>query len=395
MRSPSFPLVLCSLVGALGLFARGPAQDGDPTRLFVDAERGKDTHPGSERRPLRSLSAALELLPEPLASTVTIEVRGVHRTTGGRRMDEGVLALAHRMRPGCEVRIVGRRDEGGEPPVLAWEGDGAMIDAREGTWRLESLCLGTFSTKQRRGLEVAGPATVTCKDLSVRTRSNSDAGILARRGGLVLLRGAIRLNADLFDEAPDESFCGIVATEHGIVRFEEREGASLEIGNGSLSASLYGIVELGCASARITSWGRQSNNLAVNDSGRIDLRNTPTTLCARRRENTPIGPEHDGHILAEDAHIRIVGENDCAITLQKASTFTCNDIELAGSFRKTLWAMSGSMFVGRFLTDVTQVEAHTGASVHIEGIAGQCRGPVIATSAGVVSLPDRVVTAFE
>jgi len=388
-------LTALALAALLASPKADPVQAGGPAILHVDAQRGKDSDPGTEREPLKSLSAALALLPEPLRRSARIEVVGLHETTGGRGMDDNVLALAHRMRPGCEVRIVGRRDGAGEVPVLAWKGGSAMVEAREGTWRLENLRIGTFSTEQRRGVVVEGPASLTLKDLTLRTRSRSDAGILARRGGLVMLRGAIRLNEDLHEEAPDESFCGIVATEHGIVRFEEREGATLDIGNGSLSASLYGCIGLGCSSARITSWGRQSNNLAVNCGGRIDLHGTPTTLCARRPENTPIGPEHDGHILAEDAHIRIVGENECAIALQKASTFTCNDIELAGRFRKTLWAMSGSVFVGRFLSDMTQVEAHTGAGVHIEAIRGECKGPVIATSGGVISLPGRVVTAFE
>ena len=56
--------------------------------------------------------------------------------------------------------------------------------------------------------------------------------------------------------------------------------------------------------------------------------------------------------------------------------------------------MSGSTFVGRFLSDVTQVEAHTGASVHIEATAGEVKGPVVVSSGGIVSLPDRVVAAF-
>jgi hypothetical protein len=263
----------------------------------------------------------------------------------------------------------------------------AMIHATEGTWRIESLQIGSGSTRQRGGVRVEGPAHVELRNVTFRTRSHSGAGIRAERGGRVSLYGRILMNEHLHDEAEDETFCGIVSTDHGSVKFEQRKGALLDMGNGSLSAGYYGVIRLGCETARITSWGRQSNNFAVNNGGRIDVHGTTTTLRARVKENTPIGPEHDGHILAEDAHIIIEGENDCAITLQKASTFTCNDIELKGTFRKTIWAMSGSMFVGRFLTDVTRVEAHTGASVHIEGVRGEILGPVQATSGGVVSLP--------
>ncbi len=177
------------------------------------------------------------------------------------------------------------------------------------------------------------------------------------------------------------------ATARASSQFGARDGASLDIGNGSLSASYWGAIRLGCQRATITSWGRQSNNLAVNNSGRIDLHDTETTLRANVKENTPIGPEHDGHILAEGAHVIIEGSNDCAIALQKASTFTCNDIELRGTFRKSVWAMSGSLFVGRFLTDVTRLEAHTGAGIHIEAIAGKLLEEPTADTGAVVSLP--------
>ena len=352
------------ILGATTLLHDAPA-DGStlpPQRLYVDADRGRDRNPGTRGRPVRSISAALAKLSEPLAQSVVIEIKGRElETTGGHGMPENVLELMLRMRPSVEVQLVGRRGADDEIPVLAWRGGRAMVDVREGNWRLENLQIGSSSTSQRQGVIVEGPAHVTLKDLRFRTRSHSGAGILARRLGRVSLRGAIRLNEHLHDKAEDETFCGIIATDHGTVKFEERDGAFLDIGNGSLSASYYGCIRLGCERARVTSWGRQSNNLAVNNGGRIDLHGTTTTLRARVRENTPIGPEHDGHILGEDAHVIIQGQNECAITLQKASTFTCNDIELDGKFRKTLWVMSGSMFVGRFLGDVSQIEAHTGA----------------------------------
>lgn len=240
---------------------------------------------------------------------------------------------------------------------------------------------------------VAGPGHVTLKNVTFRTRSLSDAGIYAHRGGKVSLRGAIRLNEHLHEAGGEETFCGIIATDHGLVRFVEREGAELDMGNGSLSAGYYGCIRLGCQTARITSWGEQSNNLAINNGGRIDLHNTTTRLCAKRRRNTPIGLEHDGHILGEDAHVIIESDNDMAIALQKASTFTCNDIELRGTYEYCLWASSGSMFVGRFLTDVGRVEATTGANINIEKVRGKIVGPVVAKRCGTISLPDRNVVS--
>ncbi len=191
------------------------------------------------------------------------------------------------------------------------------------------------------------------------------------------------------DKAEDETFCGIVATDHGIVEFVDRKGSSLSIGNGTLSVSYYGSIRLGCSAARITSWTK-SNPFALANGGRIDVRNTPTTWRAVLRNNTPIGPEHDGHILAEDAHITIIGPNNSAIALQKASTLTCNDIELVGEFDTTLWARSGSMFVGRFLGDVGKVEAKTGAQVLIEDLKGEFKGPAIVESGGLITVKEKV-----
>jgi hypothetical protein len=390
-------VALLTIAGQLHAQPRSPADQGRPgqavpARIHVDGARGNDRNPGTRERPLKSISAAVALLPELLNRSVTIEVDGgSYSGTGGQDMADNCLELMRRMRPQVEVRIVGRPNRQGQRPTLAWEGGPAMVDVREGNWWLENVQVGSGSKRQRRGVMVAGPAHITLNNVTFRTRSHSDAGIYAHRGGKVSLRGVIRLNEHLHDRADDETFAGIIATDHGLVRFQEREGASLDIGNGSLSASYYGCIRLGCETARITSWGEQSNNLAINNGGRIDLHNTTTRLCAKQRRNTPIGLEHDGHILAEDAHIIIEGENEDAIALQKASTLTCNDIELRGLFRTTIWASSGSMFVGRFLTDVTRVHATTGASINIEAVAGQIIGPVSAEHCGVVSLPDRNV----
>lgn len=383
--------VILAIAGAID--AQRPARADLPEHLFVDAATGHDSNPGNQRRPLRSMSAAIARLPELIDRAVTIETSGRHEDTGGNdAMPAGKLVLMRRMRPGVVVTIVGRRDADDRVPVFGWHGDGALVEIHEGGWRLENLEIGSSRTDQRRGVYVRGTADVTLKDVTFRTRSDSDAGIWAERGGRVSLRGTIRMNEHLRDVGGEETFCGIVATDHGMVTFVERDGASLDIGNGSLSASYYGCIGLGCSTAQITSWGRNSNCLAVNNGGRIDVRDTPTTLRAKVRENTPIGPEHDGHILAEGATITIVGANDTAIALQKASTFTCNDIVLQGEFGKAIWAMSGSMFVGRFLSDVGRIEAHTGASVHVEGCKGELRGPIETTTGAVVSLPDgRVV----
>lgn len=362
--------------------------------LFVDGGSGNDASDGSRARPLQSIGAAIARLPDPLTESVEIRVApGSYPTTGGPGAPAGSLGLMCRMKPGMHVSLVGARDKDGRSPVLAWEGDGAMVDIREGEWWIEKVQVGSGSLKQRRGVMVTGPAQVTLKDVVFRTRSHSDAGIVARRGGMVRLRGSIHLNENVREAGGTETFCGIIAEDHGIVEFAEREGALLEMGNGSLSVSGYGIIRLGCEKASITSWGEQSNTLAINNGGRIDVRNTTTTLRAVNRRNTPIGLEHDGHLLAEDAHLIIVGENETAIALQKASTLTCNDVELKGRFGTALSATSGSMFVGRFLGDVPPLAANTGASIHVEEFksGGKLVGDATARHGAVITLPDRTI----
>ena len=66
------------------------------------------------------------------------------------------------------------------------------------------------------------------------------------------LRGAIEINEHMHDATEEETFSGILATDHGVVAFDRKDSASLDIGNGTLSARYYGQIRLGCASARIT-----------------------------------------------------------------------------------------------------------------------------------------------
>ena len=110
------------------------------SELFVDPRGGKNTAPGTKRRPLRTISAALARLPEPLEGSVTIWLLpGEHETTGGVNMSERSLQLMHRMRPEVSVRFVGTDAE--KASVLAWDGD-RMVDVYEGTWHFERVQIG-------------------------------------------------------------------------------------------------------------------------------------------------------------------------------------------------------------------------------------------------------------
>jgi len=398
MAGPALVTTLLVASGvALGQGAGLPSSlvllQGDGARVCVDPVRGDDRATGSEDQPLRSVSAAIALVPDWLDAPVAIELApGDYADTGAHGMPPNSLFLSRRMAQGGLVKLIGRVGPGGERPVLAWEGGSSMVDVREGDWRIENVQIGTFTTRQRRGASVAGPGRLALRDVTFRLRSLSDAGLYARQGGDIALEGAIRLNEHLHESAEDETFCGIIAENCGVVHFVAREDASLDMGNGSLSASYYGCIGLGCERARITSWTHQSNCLAVNNGGRIDAHGTEITLCAKDPSNTPVGLEDDGHVLAEGARIIIEGQgNSDAIVLQKASTFFCNDVEIRGVVRTAIWAMSGSMGLAGFVGDASAIRATTGAHITVEKVGGTLAGPVEASRGATIDLPDGTV----
>src|SRR5262245_57742883 len=107
--------------------------------IHVDGANGDDQDPGSGQRPLRSLSAALARLKEPLTESVAIELAaGTYEETGSVGMPSNCLHLMCRMRPGVVVRIIGRKDEAGRVTVLNWQSE-PMINAGEGTWWFENV----------------------------------------------------------------------------------------------------------------------------------------------------------------------------------------------------------------------------------------------------------------
>lgn len=381
-------LARLALVLALASLWPGPQPPGSSDTIYVDPSRGDDRSAGTRERPLRTLSAAVDNLPDPVERTTSILLAGGAILRSEAKDSAGTLNLARRMRPGVSVRIA--PEVATAMPILAWNSAGALVEVGAGSWRIEHVQVGTNSAEQRRGVVAVGPGTITLEDVSFRLRSKSDYAIVAQRGGRVVLSGAIRIN----DPPPegDESFSGMRAVDCGIIEFESDGRSSLVLGNGNLTTSYWGSIRLGCDTASITCATR-SNCLSVGNSGRIDLRNTRTTLVARDPKNTPIGLEDDGHILGEDAHVLIRGENDSAIALQKRSALFCNDVELQGQFGHALWASSGSIFVGSFVGDVGHLEASTGASIHVERVRGKVVGPIEAKSGGVVSLPDSVVTS--
>ena len=373
------------------------ARPAERQEIFVDAAHGDDTATGTSEEPVKTLFAAIERLGEAIEQDVIINVAaGRYERTGGSGRDAQRLELNLPMREGARVRIVGRggNSNGKATPsgvVLDWESDAAgyLVVVTQGHWTLENVQLGTRRRGQRHGISVAGPGLLELRDVRVHTGSQSGPGLHAHHGGRVHLYGAIGLNEDLHESrGQGESFCCVEADHFGTIRFRQRTGASLSAGNGNLSASYYGIIELGCEQARITSWNYQSDPIAVNNSGRVDLHNTTTRLCARNPRNTPIGLEHDGHVLAEGARIIIDGcDNSNAIVLQKASSFFCNDVEIRGSVQTALMAYSGSVLLAGIVGDLGGVRATTGSKIIVEKCTGRLIGPIEQDKGGQVMQP--------
>jgi len=347
--------------------------------IYVDPVRGSDANPGTTRRPVKSVSAAVAKLPEIVTTLVRVHLApGVYRTTGGRDMPANNLILDRRMRRKSDalfdvsVHIVGEgrgfngRARRGQV-VLDWPAS-SLVRVESGVWHIENVQIGNRSyPNSQQGVEVYGTGSLLhLRDVRIRTGTLSGAGILAVRGGEVRLYGRIELNEDLHEKAPPRSFCAIYAFYNGVVRCRDPRG-SLDMGNGSISVGYYGVVELGCKTARITSWGGQSNCLAINDSGRIDLHGTETTLCAKMKTNAVIGLEDDGHILAEGARIVLKTQPGApaSVVLQKYSALYGGPLVVEGPNGLHLWTMSGSNFVGAAVGKVDTVCADTGSYIYL------------------------------
>jgi hypothetical protein len=371
--------------------------------LYVDGNKGSDSAAGKITTPLRTVNEALSRLPRVVEQDITIHIApGNYDTTGGKGLYAEYLELNHPMRYGARVRIVGNTIGFDNPApagsvIFNWRNhlSGFLIVATQGHWTLENIQVGTRQSDQRGGITSIGPAILELRDIRIHTMRQKGPGICAQHSGRIHLYGNIELNEDLCgSDGSDQNFCRIEAEYGGVVKFMQGEGATLTLGNGNLSAAYYGVIELGCEWASITSWNYQSNPIAVNNSGRVDLHNTTTRLCARNPRNTPIGLEHDGHVLAEGAHIIIDGRgNSNAIVLQKASSLFCNNVEIRGEVSQHLLAMSGSFLLVGINGDLGETLATTYSCIIIESCTGRLMGPFKKTKFGQIVLPDANETA--
>jgi hypothetical protein len=357
--------------------------------LYVDPINGNDKASGVLCAPVLTLQGALDKLPAQVNDDCTVYlVGGVYPQSGGQ-ID--LLELNRPMRENVIVRIVSQ----GAPVTLNWPAPGKpMITVTQGHWSLENVQVGSRQKDQPEGIRVTGPAVLDLHTVRVHTGGKRSPGLRATRGGMINLYGTIELNEDLHEDCgTGDTFCRIEADYSGVVRFQERENASLSIGNGSLCSGCYGVIELGCSTARITSWHYQANVIAVNNSGRVDFHSTKALLTARNPRNTPIGLEDDGHVLAEGAPITIQGcDNSNAIVLQKASAFFCNDVTLLGTFKSALLSMSGSTMLVGIIGDLNGGDVTTGARIILEKCTGNLTSPINVGNEGVLVLPENITS---
>lgn len=379
MNRIAFCLVLAAAVAGTSIAHQDPAP---PSDLHVDPEKGHDANPGTPDRPLKTIGGAVAKLPGELRLSVTVHLKNGTYGESGREQPPGWLVLDRAMWPEVAVTF-----EGPTAAVLDWEGGDCLVLATRGRWAFRGVQLGTGRKRQRNGFAAEGPALLELRDVRVRTSSFEGAGILARRGGRVHLTGRIGLNEEFHDKAPDESFCSILAEDNGVVRFTERDGASLSMGNGALRARYYGVIRLGCESARITSW-TMSNAATIGNSGRIDFQGTATVLKATNPRNAPIGPEDDGHLMAEDTHLVLEGcDNDWAVMLQKSSSFFATKLELKGKFRNGIHVGSGSVFAGSVRGELGALRAVSGGHLTLQEGSTRPKGSATVAEGGTITLP--------
>ncbi len=391
---PKHPSIAASLL-LLAVSYSCAAADG--LDIYVNPTRGNDRGKGTRGAPLKTVAAAILRIPKVIRKDVSIHLaEGRYETTGRTGRNAKRLELNRPMSEGVRVRIVGSAAGFNKPAragsvILNWEPGSSefLITVTQGHWTLENIQVATRRPNQRRGISVCGPGLLELRDVRIHTGSQTAPGLYAHHAGRIHLYGTIELNEDLHEKgAEGDTFCRLEAEHSGSIAFKQRKGASLSIGNGTLDARRYGIIQLGCAEARITSW-TQSNPIAVNNSGRVDLDRTTTYLCARSPRNTPIGLEHDGHVMAEGARIIILGcNNNDAIILQKVSSFFCNDVQIKGKVKRVLMAYSGSTLLAGIIGDLGAVRATTGSTIIVEKCTGKLIGPFKADKMGQISLPD-------
>jgi hypothetical protein len=370
--------------------------------IYVSYTAGGDQASGTAAQPLKTLAAAISRLPERIDEDVTIHLAPGHYPASGIQTQNGQpLELNRAMCNGAIVRIIGNKTDyrtAASPGsvVLDWESDSDfLIMATQGSWALQDVQIGTRKPRQRGGISVGGPAMLRLRNVRIHTQGGPNGrGLHAHHGGTIEMQGAIELNEDMHEKGADpDGHCRITAEYFGLVRFTQLEQSSLSVGNGNLDARYYGIIEVRCAEAKITSWGYQSNPVAANNSGRVDFDGrTKAQICARDPRNTPIGLEQDGHVMAEGTRLVILGcDNANAVYLQKASTFFCNDIEIRGNVGRMLMASSGSTLLAGIVGDLGPVHATTGSTIIVEKYTGQLVGRVGADRGGSVVMPDSTV----
>jgi hypothetical protein len=349
------------------------------TSIYVHPSDGKDSHNGLRpNAPKRSIQSALSSIPEGALreSYEILLAEGTYTGTGGEGIAAAQIYLERSMSEfgrDFQITIRGMRSDFSAPAaigkvVLDFESSAALIMVKGGRYSLQDIQIGNRSRYGQTQIGVCAigfDSEVTMRNVRIRTTSQSAGSIDAEDGAVINLAGTIEINEDLHkapDGSGDNTFSGISASYSAIIRTVER-GTKISIGNGNFSVSYYGTVQVQDSEASITSW-TVSNCFAANNSGLIDISRSAVTLKKRERRNVLIGPEDDGHIIADGATISLANDEfENNIYLQKGSTLKGGIVRVTGRAKGIIHASSGSRMAATLEGVWESINVTTGARI--------------------------------
>ncbi|MCX6872216.1 MAG: hypothetical protein NTW21_00170 [Verrucomicrobia bacterium] len=351
------------------------------TRIYVHPGSGKDSHKGLQANaPKRTIDAALKSIPAGALRDgyEILLAEGNYAATGGQGIAGSQNYLERPMSEfGKDFQITfrGMRPDFSAPAaidkvVLDFASSAVLVMVKGGRYALQDLQIGNQSRHGQTQLGVSAlgfDSEVTLRNVRIRTTSQTAGSIDAEDGAVINLAGTVEINEDLHsapDGAGENTFAGISASYSAIIRTIEK-GTRISIGNGTFSVGYYGTVQVQDSEAIITSW-TTSNCFAANNSGHIDVSRSTVTLKQRISRNTQIGPEDDGHIIADGAVINLANDDfSNTICLQKGSTLKGGTVRVTDRGKGIVYAMSGSRLAATLEGDWKTLNATTGARLMI------------------------------
>lgn len=335
---------------------------------------------GTKANPWKYLDAAFEALRNATYSGMIVHVAAGVPTllnASGRnqilkRVCDGKITVA-----GRKADFLGNASPG---EVILDVNSSPMFIHRGGHYHFKQIQAGDYTRRSQNAFysELAD-GFLELENVVICTGSLSGS-IWADFNSVIKLRKNITLNEDV-PSAMQYKQAGLSASNGGRIVSADK-GGQLYIGNGSISASEGGSIELGQRNGiYVENDAHQANLLACNGRGSaINMRGSVAELkCSHPNKNHVIGLEHDGGILHENALFQIMcTERDQFIAYQKVSFglggkrgIHPGNVLVIGPFGVKVWASTGSiaelMFAFQDNGSVKNVYADTGATLFVHG----------------------------